>query len=75
MSKFKYYNEDGYMNEEAFEKELAKIHNQIEEGATVEELKKIRKRLYYLRKKYEECGSYNLDIELEIQCVNEFLHN
>ena len=33
----KYYNKDGYMNEEAFEKELSKIHKQIEDGADIEE--------------------------------------
>lgn len=71
----KYYNKDGYMNEEVFEKELSKIHNQIENGADIEELKKIRKKLYYLKSQYEKCGRRNIDIEYEIQCVNEFLHN
>lgn len=71
----KYYNKDGYMNDEAFEKELSKIHNQIENGADIEELKKIRRRLYYLKSQYEKCGRRNLDIELELECVNEFLQD
>lgn len=71
----KYYDKEGYINEEAFEKELSKIHKRIEDGADIEELKKIRRRLYYLKSRYEECGLYNSDIELEIKCVNEFLHD
>lgn len=71
----KYYDKEGYINEEAFEKELSKIHKRIEDGADIEELKKIRRRLYYLKSRYEESGCYNYDIELEIKCVNEFLHD
>ena len=71
----KYYNKDGYMNEEAFEKELAKIHKKIEDGADIEELKKIKRRLYYLKAQYEKCGRRNSNIEYEIICVNEFLND
>ena len=71
----KYYDKDGYMNEEAFEKELAKIDKQIEDGADIEKLKKIKRRLYYLKHQYEKCGCYNSDIELRIICVNEFLND
>lgn len=71
----KYYDKDGYMKEEAFEKELAKLNKQIEEGADIEQLKKIRKRLYYLKSRYEECGSYNREMELTLYCINEMLHD
>ena len=71
----KYYDKDGYMKEEAFKKELDKLNKRIEEGADIEELKKIRKRLYYLKSRYEECGRYNSEKELTLYCINEMLHD
>lgn len=75
MPRNKYYDQNGFVNEQAFKNELEKIDKQIEEGLDIEGLKKIKRKLYYLKARYEECGERNLGIETRIQCVNEFLYD
>ena len=68
----RYYDVEGYQNEEAFEERLAKLHNKVD-GSTLPELLKIRAQLYRLKQKYELCGRRYLECEGEIIAINEII--
>ena len=65
----KYYDREGYQNQEAFDERLAELHNSVEDQ-DLNGLLKIRTKLYNLKRKYEESGRRYLDCEYEIMAVN-----
>lgn len=69
----RYYDKDGYKNEQAFKDRLQALHNEVESGADLNELLKIRNKLYALKRKYEESGTRFLECEFEIMAVNEII--
>lgn len=69
----RYYDKDGYKNEQAFKDRLEALHNEVLDGADLNELLKIRNKLYALKRKYEESGTRFLECEYEIIAVNEII--
>lgn len=69
----RYYDKDGYKNGQAFKDRLQALHNEVENGANLNELLKIRNKLYALKRKYEESGTRVLECEFEIMAVNEII--
>ena len=69
-----YYDKNGRMNDDKFKERLATIHNEIEQGVdNLNDLLKIRRKLYALKYKYEESGCYYLDCEAELIALNEII--
>ena len=68
----RYYTKDYSKDMTVFNRRLEQLHNQVD-GATLEELLKIRRKLYALKRKYEESGERYLDCEYEIEAVNEVI--
>ncbi len=71
--KGRYYELDGTMNEEVFDKRLAEIHDKVDGADTLSGLISIRYKLYRLKRKYEECGRRFLECEYEIMALNEII--
>ena len=68
----RYYNSDGYMNLKAFDQRLEQLHNEVEDS-DLKNLLKIRRKLYDLKRKYEESGRRSLECEAEIEALNELI--
>lgn len=71
--KGRYYQADGTMNEEVFEKRLAEIHNEVDGTCDLKELLSVRNKLRRLKRKYEECGQRYIECEYEILALNEII--
>ena len=67
-----YYTGEGYINIFVFNDRLQELHDRVD-GATLSDLLKIRRGLYDLKRKYEECGSRYLECEGEIIAINEII--
>ena len=65
----KYYDEDGYMNEQEFLDRLKELHDMVDDKL-LPDLLKIRNALYQLKHKYEQSGSRFLECEYEIEALN-----
>lgn len=70
--KRRYFSKEGYVNIFDFNDRLQELHDRVD-GATLSELLKIRRGLYDLKRKYEECGSRYLECEGEIIAINEVI--
>ena len=68
----RYYDSEGYMNEEVFKQRLQQLHEEIDDK-DLGDLLKIRNKLYALRRKYEESGQRFLECEAEIEALNELI--
>lgn len=65
----KYYDEDGFMNEQAFLDRLKELHDSVDDKL-LPDLLKIRNSLYQLKYKYEQSGQRFLECEYEIEALN-----
>lgn len=68
----RYYNSDGYMNLKAFDQRLEQLHNEVEDS-DLNNLLKIRRKLYDLKRKHEQSGRRFLECEAEIEALNELI--
>ena len=68
----RYYDSEGNMNTEAFYQKLDELHNLVEDQDP-KGLLKIRRKLYSLKRKYEQSGQRFLDCEFEIEAINELI--
>lgn len=69
----RYYTKDCSKDMTVFNWKLEQLHNQVD-GATLEELLKIRRKLYALKRKYEESGNgIFYECEVEIIAINEVI--
>lgn len=69
MARYRYYDDEGYQNEEAFKARLEELHNRVDDK-TLSELLKIRSSLYRLKHEYEKSGVRYLECEYEIEAIN-----
>lgn len=69
----RYYDKDGYMNEQAFQERLEEIHSEIGDTPDLKGLLKIRSKLYRLKNKHEESGRRFVECEYEILALNEII--
>ena len=68
----RYYDSEGYKNEEAFKQRLQQLHEEVDDKE-LSDLLKIRNKLYVLKRKHEESGRRFLECEAEIEALNELI--
>lgn len=69
----KYYDKESNLNEEAFAQRLEQLDEKVGYCETRKELLSIRSAYYSLKRRYEESGSRNLNIEFAIMAINGIL--